>query len=112
MPVVKAQLKYLRIAPRKVRLVADMLRKKGLGEAEKNLKFAPKRAAQPLAKLLASAKANARNNFNMEIDNLYVKEIRVDQGPVLKRYMPRAYGRASMIRKKSSHVTLVLAERK
>lgn len=107
----KAHLRYLRIAPRKVRLVADHIRGKNLKEAERQLNFLSKKSALPILKLLLSAKANAKNNLKMNDENLYIKEIRVDQGPVFKRYMPRAQGRASMIRKKTSHITLILAER-
>lgn len=107
----KAHLRYLRIAPRKVRLVVDYIRGKSLKEAERGLAFLNKKSALPISKLLASAKANAKNNLKMNDENLYIKEIKVDQGPVFKRYMPRAQGRATMIRKKTSHVSIVLAER-
>ena len=112
MVLVKAQLKYLRISPRKVRLVADLIRHKMVGLAAKQLNFMPKRSAEPLAKLLNSARASARNNFNLDDNKLYIKEIRVDQGTVLKRYMPQARGSAHMIRKKTSHVTLMLEKKK
>jgi len=111
MPAVKAQLKHLRIAPRKVRLVADAIRKQDVTDAIRILSFLPKRASLPMKKLLQSAEANAKHNFHMEDAHLYVSEIRVDEGPVLKRYSPRAMGRATLIRKKTSHITLVLGER-
>lgn len=112
MPAVKAQLKHLRIAPRKVRLVADAIRRKDVTDAIQILSFLPKRASLPMKKLLQSAEANAKHNFHMEDAHLYVSEIRVDEGPVLKRYSPRAMGRATLIRKKTSHITLVLEERR
>lgn len=112
MPAVKAQLKHLRIAPRKVRLVADSIRMKKVGEAMQILSFLPKRSSEPLQKLLHSAEANAKHNFNLDSANLFIVEIRVDAGPVLKRYSPRAMGRATIIRKKTSHITLILSEKK
>ncbi|MBI4114273.1 MAG: 50S ribosomal protein L22 [Candidatus Niyogibacteria bacterium] len=105
-----AKLKYLRIAPRKVRLVASSIRKESYVKARRHLSFLPKRASIPIKKLLESAGANAKNNFNLNAETLYVKKITVDEGPVFKRYMPRAMGRATIIRKKSSHITLVLDE--
>lgn len=111
MTEVKAKLNYLRVAPRKARLVADLIRGRAAKEALIQLKFSQKRGASPLLKLLKSAVQNARHNFNLSIDNLYVKEIRVDQGPAHKRWMPRAFGRASMIRKKTSHITLILNDK-
>ena len=112
MSAVKAQLKHLRIAPRKVRLVADSIRTKNVKEAIRILSFLPKRASLPMKKLLQSAEANAKNNFQMESADLYVAKIWVDEGPVLKRYSPRAMGRATLIRKKTSHITVVLDEKK
>ena len=112
MILVKAQLKYLRIAPRKVRLVADAIRRKKAGDASQMLNFMHLRPAKAMAKLLNSALANARNNLNLDDSNLYIKEIRVDQGPVLKRFMPKARGTAHPIRKKSSHITLILEDKK
>jgi len=107
---VKAKLNYLRIASRKVRLVADMIRRKKVEEAQIILGFAKKRGARPLLKLLNSALANAKNNFQLDMNNLYISKITVDEGPKLKRWMPRARGRASEIQKKTSHITLVLNE--
>lgn len=109
MPVV-AKLRYLRIAPRKVRLVADLIRGKSVKEAETLLKFTIKRANQPLLKLIKSAVANAKNNLQLEESNLYISKILVDEGPKFKRYMPRARGQAYEIQKKTSHVTLWLDE--
>lgn len=108
---VKAKLNYLRIAPRKARLTADLIRGRSAQDAISQLKFSAKRGAGPLLKLLKSAVQNAKHNFNLEGENLYIKEIRVDQGPVYKRQMPRAFGKASMIRKKTSHITLILNDK-
>lgn len=105
-----AKLNYLRIAPRKVRLVADLIRGKTTAEAERILRFTRKRAARPLLKLLQSAIANAKNNFQLDPDNLRIAKLLVNQGPTLKRWRPRARGQASQIQKKSSHITLVLEE--
>ncbi|KKW47613.1 MAG: 50S ribosomal protein L22 [Candidatus Liptonbacteria bacterium GWC1_60_9] len=107
-----AALNYLRVAPRKVRAVADLIRGLPVQEAEAQLALSPRRPAQPLLKLLRSAVANAKNNRQLPTNRLMIEEIRVDQGPMLKRFMPRARGSASMIQKKMSHVTLVLAETK
>lgn len=109
---VKAKLNYLRIAPRKVRLVADLIRWKKIEEAQSILKFTVKKGAHPLLKLLNSAIANAKNNFQIEPDNLYISKITVDEGPKYKRWMPRARGSASEIQKKTSHITLILNEAK
>lgn len=108
---VKAHLNYLRMSPRKVRLVANLIKDMGTAEAQLELKHLPKRAADPLIKLLKSAIANARHNFQLSEENLYIKSILVNQGPTLKRFMPRAFGRAAPIRKRTSHVSLVLDTR-
>jgi len=107
---IKAKLSNLRIAPRKVRLVADLIRGKKTKEAQVALNFAVKKSSLPLLKLLNSAIANAKNNFQMEQDNLYISKITVDEGPKYKRWMPRARGVAYEIQKKTSHITLVLKE--
>lgn len=107
---VKATLRHLRIAPRKVRLVARMLAGKNVIEAEYFLSSIQKASARPLLKLLLSAKANAKNNFNLDPDSLIVASCLVNDGPVLKRYMPRAHGSANIIRKRASHVHLTLRE--
>lgn len=107
---VSAKANYLRVAPRKVRLVATMLKGLGAQEALLQLRFLPKRASHPLEKLLRSALANAKHNFDLDEKNLRVKTIRVDGGPVSKRFTPRAFGRASPIRKRTSHITLILDE--
>ncbi len=107
MPVT-VKLRYLRIAPRKVRLVADALRKKTVEEAQGILNFTNKRAALPLAKLLKSGIAAAREILDQTSENLYISKIFVDQGPTLKRWRARARGRAAQIQKKTSHITLTL----
>ena len=107
---VVAKLHYLRIAPRKVRLVADLVRGKSVEEAQTILNFTVKKATQPLLKLLNSAIANAKNNFQLEESNLYISRITVDEGPKYKRWRARARGRASEIQKKTSHVNLYLDE--
>lgn len=104
-----AKLNYLRIAPRKVRLVANLIKGMQVSEAEAQLLVNPKRASESVLKLLRSAVSNAKNN-KLAVEKLVVKEVRVDEGPVLKRWMPRAQGRATPIHKKSSHITLILAE--
>ena len=108
MKQVKVQLNYLRIAPRKVRLVANLLKGMEATHALMQLKFLQKRSSMPIAKLLQSAIAGARNNFELKIEDLYIKEIIVNPGPVLKRFRPRAMGRAAKIRKRTSHVSLLL----
>jgi len=107
---VVAKLRYLRIAPRKVRLVADLIRGKRIEEARNILNFTIKKAAPPLLKLLRSATANAKNNFQLDESNLYIAKILVDEGPKYKRWRARARGRAEEIQKKTSHVTVVLDE--
>lgn len=107
---VKAQLNYLRTSPRKTRLVLDLIRGLSVEEAEIQLRFSEKNAAKSLIKLLNSAVASAVNNFNLKKENLYIKKIIADQGPTLQRWMPRAFGRAAPIRKRSCHIKLVLAE--
>ncbi len=110
MAEITAKLSYLRMAPRKVRQVAKLLRRKSAKEAEDILKFSSRRASGPLLKLLRSALANAKNNFQMQKDNLYIKKLEVNEGPKLKRIMPRSQGRAYMIQKKTSHIKIVLEE--
>lgn len=107
---VTAKLRYLRIAPRKVRLVADLIRGKRVEEAQNILSFTRKRSALPLLKLLKQAIANAKNNFHLDEKNLYISKITVDEGPKLKRVFPRARGQAAEIQKKTSHITIVLSE--
>lgn len=103
--------KYVRMSPRKVRLVVDVIRGRSVVEAEDLLRFLPHAASEPVAKVMKSAKHNALHNDNMLEDLLYVKEIYVDAGPTLKRLLPRARGSANIIRKRTSHITIVVAER-
>lgn len=105
-----AKLSYLRIAPRKVRAVASLLKGLSVNEAEAQLLVQRRRPAKPLLKLLRSAISNAKNNSNLDVSSLFVKIARVDQGPMIKRSMPRARGSSSEIQKKMSHVTLILGE--
>ena len=107
----KAHLKYARISPRKVKIVLDLIRGKGVGVAMAILQNTPKSASEYLIKLLGSAVANAENNFNMDASNLYVSECFVCPGPTLKRIMARAKGSADRILKRTSHVTIVVKER-
>lgn len=107
----KAVLKYLRMSPRKVRAVAQAMRGSKVGSALDYLAFSKRRAAEPLRKLLKSAIVNAGQEKGVDIDNLYVKELRVDGGPTMKRMMTRAKGSATTILKRTSHVTIVLGER-
>jgi len=107
----RAKLRYLRQSPRKVRLVADLIRGLDVKVAQNQLRFLNKKATLPVLKLLESAIANAENNFQLQKDNLYIQEIRVDQGPTLGRWMPKAFGRATPIRKKTSHITIILSEK-
>ncbi|MDP3734890.1 MAG: 50S ribosomal protein L22 [bacterium] len=106
----RATLKTYRQSPRKVRLVADTIRGKRVSEALTVLSFLEKRAAAPIRKLLESAVANARQNFGADPDGLAVREITVNKGAVLKRSMPRARGRATPIRKRTSHISITLGE--
>jgi len=108
----KASLKNYRQSPRKVRLVADLVRGKKAGEALKELTFLPKRASEVMIKLISSAVANAENNFKVSADDLVIKEITVDQGITLKRYRPRARGVAKRINKRTSNINLSLAVEK
>ncbi|MEE1076667.1 MAG: 50S ribosomal protein L22 [Acutalibacteraceae bacterium] len=106
----RAYLKYVRISPRKVKIVLDLIRNKPADLAMAILKHTPKAACEPLEKLLKSAMANAEVNHNMDVSKLYIAECSVSQGPTLKRIRPRAQGRAYRIDKKTSHITLVLKE--
>jgi len=107
----KAHLKYVRISPRKVQIVLDLIRNKPLGLATAILKHTPKAASEPLQKLLKSAAANAEHNYSMDTERLYVAECFVSPGPTLKRIRPVNKGRAFRIMKRTSHVTMVLKER-
>ena len=107
----RATLRYARISPRKVKIVLDLIRNKPVGVAMGILKNTPKSASEYLEKLLASAIANAANNHNMDVNELYISECYATQGPTLKRVRPIAKGRAFRILKRTSHITLVLKEK-
>ena len=107
---VQAHLRNLRISPRKVRLIADVIRGMNIDNAKIQLEFINKKSSQPILKLLNSAIANAKHNFNLNENNLYVSKIFVNEGATLKRWIPRAMGRASSINKRTSHITVVLDE--
>jgi large subunit ribosomal protein L22 len=107
----KASLKYARVGAQKARLVADLVRGKSVDHAIKELTFLNKKSALMIKKLIESAVANADYKKTMDIDSLVIKSIMVDQGPVLKRFRPRAQGRAFGVRKKTSHINVVLGEK-
>jgi large subunit ribosomal protein L22 len=108
----KAVLKFARISSRKAKIVLDLIKGKGIDEAYAIIRYTPKAASEMLFKLLKSAESNAANNNGLNRDDLYVAEAYADQGPTLKRIMPRAQGRAFRIKKRTSHITLVLKEKK
>ncbi|MFE8698606.1 50S ribosomal protein L22 [Cytobacillus sp. FJAT-53684] len=108
----KAVARTVRIAPRKARLVVDLIRGKQVGEAVAILNLTPKAASPIIEKVLKSALANAEHNYEMDVNNLVVAQAFVDEGPTLKRFRPRAMGRASQINKRTSHITIVLSEKK
>jgi len=105
-----AKLSFVRLSPQKARLVIDMVRGKAVQEALHILKFSPQKSAEIVAKLVRSALANAEQKGVGDVDRLFVKTIFVDQGPVLRRFMPKGRGSASRIRKPTSHITVVLGE--
>ncbi len=107
----KATLKQHRQSPRKVRLVTDLVKDKSVDAALRELRFTTKRAADPVAKLIESAVANARENDGKRREDLRIKNITVDQGPTLKRFRPRARGRATSIKKRTSHISVVLDDK-
>lgn len=107
-----ATARYIRISSSKVRIVIDLIPGKKVGEALSILEHTPKAASEPVAKLLKSAVANAENNLGMDPDSLYVAEVYANQGPTLKRLRARAQGRANRIRKRTSHISIVLDELK
>jgi len=106
-----AKAKYVRISPRKARAVIDLIRGKALREAEAILRFTVHKGTKPIGKVLKSAAANAEHNYDMDREQLYVKAAYVDGGPVLKRMMPRAQGRGDIIKKRTSHITIVIGEK-
>lgn len=108
----KAVARTVRIAPRKVRLVIDLIRGKKIGEALAILEFTPKAASPVLTKVLKSAIANAEHNYDMDINELVVSEAYANEGPTLKRFRPRAKGAASAINKRTSHITVVVSDNK
>jgi large subunit ribosomal protein L22 len=108
---VKATLNFARIGCQKARLVADVIRGKDVNEAIKSLTFMKQKGAVLIKKLVESAVANAENKKTIDIDNLYVKTITVDMGPSMKRYRPRAQGRAFQVKKKLSHINVILDEK-
>ncbi|CEH30953.1 MULTISPECIES: 50S ribosomal protein L22 [Aneurinibacillus] len=107
----KAVARNIRIAPRKMRLVVDLIRGKQVGEAIAILKHTPKASSPVVEKVLMSAIANAEHNMNLDANNLVISKVFVDEGPTLKRFRPRAMGRASRINKRTSHVTVILSEK-
>ncbi|MFH1233649.1 MAG: 50S ribosomal protein L22 [Patescibacteria group bacterium] len=107
---VKAKAKDIRMSPRKVRLVVNVVRGLPVARSLDLLKFTKKKAVKPVVKLLKSAMANAEHNFELDQNNLYIKTITVDEGQTLHRWLPRAHGRATSLRKKSCHVNLILDE--
>lgn len=109
---VKAYLKFARITPRKMRLVGDLAKGLPVGKAHSQLGFCQKRGGKLLLTLLDSAVANAKERGGVDVDNLFVKRVLVDDGPRMKRFLPRAMGRATMVQKKMCHVTVVLDERR
>jgi large subunit ribosomal protein L22 len=107
----RAQARYIRVTPRKARRVVDLIRGLPATEAQAVLRFAPQAASEPVGKVLASAIANAEHNFKLDTDTLVVSRAWVDEGPTLKRFRPRAQGRAYRINKRTSHITVVLESR-
>ncbi|MDR1619391.1 MAG: 50S ribosomal protein L22 [Clostridiales bacterium] len=104
----RAVMRYVRISSRKVKIVIDLIRGKSVDEAKAILMYTPKAAAPIVGKLLDSAVANAENNLELNRDGLYIAEVFAGQGPTLKRFRPRAHGRASRINKRTSHITIIL----
>ncbi|HZG93968.1 MAG TPA: 50S ribosomal protein L22 [Mycobacteriales bacterium] len=111
LPGARAQARYVRVTPMKARRVVDMIRNMPARDALRALQFAPQSASEPVYKVLASAVANAEHNERLDPDNLWVSEAYVDEGPTAKRFRPRAQGRAYRIRKRTSHITVVVESR-
>ncbi|XVQ12030.1 50S ribosomal protein L22 [Spirillospora sp. CA-255316] len=107
----RAQARFIRVTPRKARRVVDLIRGLPAAEAQAVLRFAPQAASEPVGKVLASAIANAEHNFKLDTDTLVVSKAYVDEGPTLKRFRPRAQGRAYRINKRTSHITVVVESR-
>jgi len=108
---ITAKARFVRMSPRKVRLVANTIRGIGVAKAEEGLSFMKQQASEPIMKLLKSAIANAEHNFKLSSEKLFVKTITVDGGPVYKRWTPKAFGRATPIRHRTSHISLILSEK-
>lgn len=108
----RAVTRFIRISPRKIRLIMNELRGRKVEEAVNMLSFAPQKGARILKKLINSAASNAEQNSAIDVDSLYIKYIYADEGPILKRFRPRAQGRSTRIRKRTSHLTVVLDEKK
>ncbi len=107
----KAVARYVRVTPNKVRLIADLIREKNVDQALSILKFTPNKGARVLEKVLISAIANAEHNYEMDVNALYVAKTYIDEGPTLKRWRAKAMGRVGRIRRRTSHITVVLQER-
>ena len=107
----RAIARYMRVSPFKARQVADLIRGKDVDEAVGILRYTNKKSAPMISKVLKSAIANAEHNYDMDTDALYVSEIYIDEGPIIKRMRPRAYGRADIRRHRTSHITVVVRER-
>ena len=107
----RAQARYVRVTPMKARRIVDLIRGRQAAEAQAVLHYAPQAATEPVGKVLDSAIANATNNLGLDPDTLYVSEAYVDEGPTLKRFRPRAQGRAYRIRKRTSHITVIVESR-
>lgn len=105
---IKASARFIKVSPRKVRLVIDLIKKMSLEETLDRIKMVKKQSSMPLEKLIRSAVANAENNFQIDKKDLFIKKLTVDDGPTLKRFRPRAHGRSAMIRKRTSHIDLIL----
>jgi len=108
---IRAKARFVRISPQKIRLIMGQVRGKKVEEALNLLSFAPQRGARILKKLLDSAVANAQQNADIDVDALYIATVYADEGPTLKRWRPRAQGRATRIRKRTSHLTVILGEK-
>jgi large subunit ribosomal protein L22 len=108
---VKAKARYLRMSPKKVRLIIDLIRGLDVQTARTQLRFQKKAASVPVLKLLESAVANAKHNFNLDEQDLFIKTITADGGPTLHRWRPRAFGRSAPIRKRTTHLSVILSEK-
>jgi len=108
----RAVAKFIRVSPRKARMVVDLIRGKKLEEALAILRYTPNKATEAVTKVVKSAAANAEHNYEMDKDELFISAIYVDQGPTLKRIQPRAMGRADIMRRKTSHITVVVSDKK